>query len=97
MMPEWVEPIARYMLEEGLRDARIAAFALVGSTIIGVTLGTLLTIRLPADAVADPSVHRGLAGAPILITIFIIFFALPAARASRTLAFDAVRGGARSA
>jgi polar amino acid transport system permease protein len=78
-LPDWVEPTARYMLEEGLAGTlRIAAIALVGSTVIGITLGTLLTIRFwPSRALirAYIEVWRGL---PILVTIFIIFFALPA-------------------
>jgi polar amino acid transport system permease protein len=79
-LPEWVEPVARYMFEEGLKGTlRIAAFALVGSTVIGITLGTLLTIRFrPTRALIRlyVEVWRGL---PILVTIFIIFFALPVA------------------
>jgi His/Glu/Gln/Arg/opine family amino acid ABC transporter permease subunit len=77
-LPEWVEPVARYMLEEGLRGTlQLAAIALVGSTLIGVTLGTLLTIRFaPLRALIRLYIEiwRGL---PILVTIFIIFFALP--------------------
>lgn len=77
-MPDWVEPVARYMLTEGLMGTlRCAAFALVGSALIGVTLGTLLTIRfLPTRALIRLyiEVWRGL---PILVTVFIIFFALP--------------------
>ena len=86
-MPEWVEPTARYMLEEGLvLTLKVAAVALVGSTIIGVTLGTLLTIRFrPMQWLIRLyiEVWRGL---PILITIFIIFFALPALGVSFTVA-----------
>jgi polar amino acid transport system permease protein len=78
-VPDWVEPVARYMLEEGLTGTlRIAAVALVGSTVIGVVLGTLLTIRFrPTQALIRlyVEVWRGL---PILVTVFIIFFALPA-------------------
>jgi His/Glu/Gln/Arg/opine family amino acid ABC transporter permease subunit len=77
-MPDWVEPVARYMLEEGLTGTlRCAAVALVGSALIGITLGTLLTIRfLPTRALIRfyIEVWRGL---PILVTVFIIFFALP--------------------
>jgi polar amino acid transport system permease protein len=78
-MPEWVEPTARYMLEEGLvLTLKVSAIALVGSTIIGVTLGTLLTIQFrPTQWLIRfyIEVWRGL---PILITVFLIFFALPA-------------------
>src|SRR6266508_253220 len=77
-MPDWVEPVARYMLDPGLTGTlKIAAIALVGSTLIGITLGTLLTIRfLPTRALIRLyiEVWRGL---PILVTIFMIFFALP--------------------
>ena len=77
-MPEWVEPVARYMFETGLPGTlRIAAVALVGSAVIGVMLGTLLTldsrfVRAPIRLYVE--VWRGL---PILVTIFIIYFALP--------------------
>jgi polar amino acid transport system permease protein len=77
-MPDWVEPVARYMAEVGLKGTlRIAAFAVVGSAVIGVVLGTLLTIRFrPAQAVIRLyiEVWRGL---PIIVTIFIIFFVVP--------------------
>jgi polar amino acid transport system permease protein len=79
-MPDWVEPVARYMLEEGLAGTlRIAAFALVGSAVIGIVLGTLLTVdsvlvRAPIRLYIE--IWRGL---PILVTIFIIYFALPTA------------------
>jgi polar amino acid transport system permease protein len=92
-MPDWVEPVARYMLEEGLRGTlQIAAIALVGSTVIGITLGTLLTVHfLPLRAAIRLyiEVWRGL---PILVTIFIIFFALPAV--SDALRFSALTAAA---
>jgi polar amino acid transport system permease protein len=77
-LPDWVEPVARYMLDPGLTGTlRIAGFALVGSAVIGILLGTLLTIdfiplRAPIRLYVE--VWRGL---PILVTIFIIYFALP--------------------
>ena len=92
-LPSWVEPVARYMFEVGLKGtARIAAIALVGSTVIGVVLGTLMTIRFwPTRALIRLyiEVWRGL---PILVTIFIIFFALPALAAR--LEFDAFTASA---
>jgi polar amino acid transport system permease protein len=91
--PDWTEPVARYMLEVGLRNTlKLSAIALVGSTLIGVTLGTLLTIRfLPTRALIRLYIEiwRGL---PILVTIFIVFFALPAV--SSALRFDAITAGA---
>jgi polar amino acid transport system permease protein len=91
-LPDWVGDVARYMLEEGLVNTlKIAAIALVGSTLVGITLGTLLTIRfLPLRALIRLYVEiwRGL---PILVTIFIMFFALPAV--SLSLRFDALTAG----
>ena len=91
--PDWVEPVARYMLEVGLRNTlKLSAIALIGSTLLGVTLGTLLTIRfLPTRALIRLYIEiwRGL---PILVTIFIVYFALPAV--SPRLRFDAITAGA---
>lgn len=77
-MPEWVEPVARQILTDGLKGtARVAAISLIGSAVIGVLFGTLLTIRFrPLRSLIRLYIEiwRGL---PILVTIFIIFFALP--------------------
>jgi polar amino acid transport system permease protein len=92
-LPDWTEPVARYIIEQGLVNTlKLSAIALVGSALIGITLGTLLTIRfLPMRALIRLyiEVWRGL---PILVTIFIIFFALPAI--SDSLRFDALTAGA---
>jgi polar amino acid transport system permease protein len=81
------------MAEVGLKGtARIAAISLAGSAVVGIVLGTLLTIRFrPTRAVIRLyiEVWRGL---PILVTIFIIFFALPAIAAR--LEFDAFTAAA---
>ena len=77
-LPDWVEPTVRYMAEQGLEGTlRIAGAALAGSAVIGILLGTLLTIDFrPTRALIRLyiEVWRGL---PILVTIFIIYFALP--------------------
>lgn len=92
-LPEWVEPVARYMFEVGLPGTlRIAGLALVGSAVIGVVLGTLLTVDfrpLRAAIRLYVEIWRGL---PILVTIFIVFFALPSA--SDALRFDAFTAAA---
>jgi len=86
-IPDWVEPVVRYMAEVGLKGTlRIAAASLVGSAVIGILLGTVLTINFrPTRALIRLyiEVWRGL---PILVTIFIIFFALPSL--SSRLEFD---------
>jgi polar amino acid transport system permease protein len=77
-IPDWVGPVAEYVLEVGLVNTlKIAGLALVGSTVIGILLGTLLTIRfLPSRALIRlyVEVWRGL---PILVTLFFLFFLLP--------------------
>ena len=92
-LPDWVEPVADYMFTVGLKGTlQIAALALVGSTVIGLVLGTLLTIRFrPTRALIRLyiEVWRGL---PILVTIFIIFFALPSV--SSELLFDPMTAAA---
>ena len=78
-MPAWVGPVAEYMARKGLETTlKIAFFSVLGSAVVGIVLGTLLTIRfLPLRAAIRLyiEVWRGL---PILVTIFIIFFVLPA-------------------
>jgi polar amino acid transport system permease protein len=79
-LPIWVEPAARYMFEEGLPvTLRIAAVSVVASALIGIVLGTLLTIRFaPSQALIRLyiEVWRGL---PIIVTIFVVFFVFPIA------------------
>jgi polar amino acid transport system permease protein len=78
LMPDWVDPVAHYMLHEGLKNTlRIAVFALIGSTVIGILVGTLMTIRFrPLQALLRlyVEVWRGL---PIIVTIFLVYYALP--------------------
>jgi polar amino acid transport system permease protein len=77
-IPSWVEPVARYMAETGLKlTGQIAGVSVGASAVVGLVLGTLLTIRWrPVRAVIRLYVEiwRGL---PIIVTIFIIFFSLP--------------------
>lgn len=79
-MPDWVEPVAHYMLHVGLpMTLRIAAYAVVGSISIGILLGTLMTIRFrPLQALIRLYIEiwRGL---PIIVTIFLVYYALPTA------------------
>src|ERR671918_1148204 len=78
--PVWVEPTAEYMFEVGLKGTlRIAAFSLVASALVGIVLGTLMTIRFaPSRALIRLyiEVWRGL---PIIVTIFVVFFVFPVA------------------
>src|SRR5919108_5557693 len=77
-MPDWVGPVADYMLKVGVKHTlEIAGVSVLASAVIGVVLGTLLTVRwLPLRAAIRGyiEVWRGL---PIIVTIFLMFFALP--------------------
>ena len=86
-MPDWVWPVVRYILEEGLPNTlRVAAAAVSGSAVIGLGFGTLMTLPFPplrALLRLYVEVFRGL---PILVTVFIVYFALPAV--THELEFD---------
>jgi polar amino acid transport system permease protein len=79
-LPDWVEPVVRYMATEGLKGtAIIAAESVAASAVIGVVLGTLMTLDsrpLRAAIRLYIEIWRGL---PIIVSIFVIFFVLPTA------------------
>jgi polar amino acid transport system permease protein len=78
LLPDWFRPVAEYMLREGLPETlRLAAIAVTASTVVGIVLGTLMTIRFrPLQWVIRlyVEVWRGI---PILVTILFIYW-LPA-------------------
>ena len=78
LVPDWFEPVAEYMLREGLPETlRVAAISVTASAVIGVVLGVLMTLRLwPIRWVIRlyVEVWRGL---PILVTV-LLFYWLPA-------------------
>lgn len=79
-LPDWVEPVARYMATEGLKGTgTIAVESVVASAVVGVLFGTLMTLDfLPLKAAIRLYIEiwRGL---PLIVTIFVIFFVLPTA------------------
>jgi polar amino acid transport system permease protein len=66
------------MLHKGLTNTlQIAGWAVLGSTVVGIAVGTLMTIRfVPLNALLRVYVEiwRGL---PILVTVFLVYYALP--------------------
>jgi polar amino acid transport system permease protein len=86
-MPDWFEPVFRYILTEGLPGTlRVSAIAVVGSAVIGILFGTLMTIRfLPLRSLIRSyiEIFRGL---PLLVTVFVIYLGLPSV--SPGLEFD---------
>jgi len=93
VFPDWAGPVAHYVLHQGLPGTlRVGAIAVVGSALVGVVFGTLLTIDFrPTRALIRLyiEVFRGL---PILVTVFIVFFGLPAI--SHTFEFSALDAAA---
>jgi polar amino acid transport system permease protein len=77
-LPEWAQPVVDYIIHVGLKNTLIiASTSVVLSVVIGVVLGTLLTLdaRLVRTAVRlYIEIWRGL---PIIVTIFLLYFALP--------------------
>jgi His/Glu/Gln/Arg/opine family amino acid ABC transporter permease subunit len=77
-LPDWFRPVAEYMLREGLPETlRLAAIAVTASAVLGIVLGTLMTIRFrPVQWLIRLyiEVWRGI---PILVTILFIYW-LPA-------------------
>jgi His/Glu/Gln/Arg/opine family amino acid ABC transporter permease subunit len=78
LVPDWARPVFHYIIETGLPfTLKIAGFAVVGTVVIGIALGTLLTIRflpLRAPIRLYIEVWRGL---PLIVTLFLIVYALP--------------------
>jgi polar amino acid transport system permease protein len=77
-LPSWVDPVARYMLETGLKlTGEISAVAVGGSAVVGIVLGTFLTIRFWPLRWAIRLYVEVWRGLPIIVTIFLIYFSLP--------------------
>jgi polar amino acid transport system permease protein len=78
LFPDWAGPVFRYVVDTGLPfTLKIAGTSVLGSAIVGVALGVLLTIRfLPLRALIRLyiEVWRGL---PLIVTLFLIVFTVP--------------------
>ena len=91
--PPWAEPVARYIITEGLPNTLwVSAVAVVGSVLIGVTLGTLLTIEFAPSRALIRGYIEVFRGLPILVTVFIVYLGLPAL--TQTLKFSQLMGAA---
>jgi polar amino acid transport system permease protein len=75
MIPEWFRPIAEYMLREGLpQTLKLAAIAVTASLVVGIVLGTLITIRFRPLQVLIRLYIEVWRGLPILVTIVFIYW-----------------------
>ncbi|MDP9490997.1 MAG: ABC transporter permease subunit, partial [Actinomycetota bacterium] len=77
-LPEWAQPVAEYILYVGLENTlRIAAISVAISVIVSVLLGTLITIDFLPVRTAIRLYIEVWRGLPIIVTIFLLYFALP--------------------
>jgi len=77
-MSPWIEPVIRYVAQGLVVTIELAVLSVIASVLLGTVIGALLTlpsrpVRLTLRAYVE--LWRGL---PIIITLFFIFFALPA-------------------
>lgn len=92
-MPDWAGPVARYILTEGLPGTlQVSAIAVAGSALIGVLLGTLLTIEFRLSRWLIRLYVEVFRGLPILVTVFIVYLGLPSV--SPTLEFSPLNAAA---
>jgi polar amino acid transport system permease protein len=78
-MPDWAGPVVRYILEVGLpATLKVSAISVVGASAIGVVLGTLLTIQFLLSRLVIRGYIEVFRGLPILVTVFMVYFGLPA-------------------
>jgi His/Glu/Gln/Arg/opine family amino acid ABC transporter permease subunit len=75
MIPDWFQPIAEYILREGLPNTlKLAGVAVTASLAVGLLLGTLMTMNVgPVRGLIRfyIEVWRGL---PILVTVLFIYW-----------------------
>jgi polar amino acid transport system permease protein len=89
--PDWAKPVARFILTEGLPNTLlVSAIAVVGSVVVGITLGTLLTIDFSPTRAAIRAYIEVFRGLPILVTVLIVYLGLPAL--TQTLKFSPLMG-----
>src|SRR3712207_2262183 len=74
-IPDWFRDVAEYMLREGLlQTLKLAAFAVTASVVIGVVLGTLITIDFPPSRALIRLYIEVWRGLPILVTVLFIYW-----------------------
>ena len=77
-MPGWAEPVVRDILEVGLpATLRVSAISVVGATVVGIVLGTVLTLDAALARILTRGYVEVFRGLPILVTVFMVYFGLP--------------------
>lgn len=77
-MPVWVEPVVRYVGQGLVVTLELAVVAVVASIVVGTALGSLMTLPSRPVRLGIRTYVELWRGLPIIITLFFIFFALPA-------------------
>jgi len=76
--PPWWDPVQHQIIHVGLKETlRMAAISGIGAAVIGLTLGTLFTIRFRPTRILIRAYIELWRGLPIVVTIFLIYFAFP--------------------
>jgi len=92
-MPEVILKNLPFLLA-GLRiTAEIAALSIIGGTIFGLAIGVTRYLRVPVIAQALDLYVGFIRGTPLLMVLFICYFALPALGGYKTTAYAAAVSG----
>jgi polar amino acid transport system permease protein len=76
--PPWWDPVQHQIIHVGLKETlRMAAISALGAAVIGLVLGTLFTINFRPSRILIRAYIELWRGLPILVTIFLIYFAFP--------------------
>lgn len=74
-VPDWFHDVAEYMLREGLPETlRLAAISVTASLVVGVILGTLITVRFPPVQFLIRLYIELWRGLPILVTVLFVYW-----------------------
>jgi polar amino acid transport system permease protein len=76
-MPPWVPPVANYLAAGLATTAELAGVSIAASLIVGILLGSLLTLPSRTVRVLVRGYVEIWRGLPIIIILFFIFFVLP--------------------
>jgi len=78
MLPDWLPPVAAQMSKGLLVTGQIALVAIASSCALGLVLGLLLTLKVAVLRVAIGAYIEVWRGLPVIVTLFFLFFGLPA-------------------
>jgi His/Glu/Gln/Arg/opine family amino acid ABC transporter permease subunit len=95
LLPEWFEPIAELMLREGLPlTLKLAGLAVTASLVVGLLLGTLITIKFPPLQALIRFYIEVWRGLPILVTVLFIYWIATADVGGSRIELSAFMSGA---